>query len=223
MTYLKVSVLGAMSGGEVWSTTICYRFFELFPTTLTQAILDSAAQRLVTAINTSTWPTNLLALISSSASITGWRISQHEEDEKVISVGQANYPSPVPGINVPRMPPQTAVVISLRTGEPGARGRGRVYWPAMGASINTQFRLSSPDAPNVVSLAAQLFDLIGDQLNAELAANSLAVTVELSVRSITNHVAYQVNQLRVGNVLDTQRRRRDSLPEAYSYSGYPLP
>lgn len=223
MTYLKVSVLGGMSGGEVWSTTVSYRFFSLFETTLTQTMLDSAAQRIVTAVDSTTLSTDFKQLLSTSASITGWRITQHDEDEKTIGVGQANYPTPLAGTGNPSKSPQDAIVISLRTGVPGARGRGRVYWPALGATTGTTFKLTSPVNTFIVQSAASLFDLIGDQLNAELAANSYAVTVELAVRSITNHASYQVSQLRVGDVLDTQRRRRDALVETYATSGYPLP
>lgn len=223
MTYLKVSVLGAMSGGEVWSTTVCYRFFAPFEITLTQAILDSAAQRLTTTLTTATFPTNLRAMMSSSASITGYRITQHGEDEQTIGVGQANYAAPVAGVNPPSKTPQDALVFSLRTGQPGARGRGRVYWPAMGATLGTTFKLTSPSNAQLVGEAASLFDMIGDQLNLELGANSIGATVELAVRSITGHTCYQVNQLRAGDVLDTQRRRRDKLVESYATSQYPLP
>lgn len=223
MSYLKVTALGAMSGGEVWSTTASYRFFSVFPTTLTQAILDSAARRLVTAITAATLPANLRALMSSSATITGWRITQHDEDEKTIGVGEANYVAPIAGANPPSKSPQDALVFSLRTGQPGARGRGRMYWPALGATIGSTFKLTAPTNAQAVADAATLLDLIGDQLNAELAANSFAVTVELAVRSITAHTSYQVNQLRAGDVLDTQRRRRDNLVENYAVSAYPLP
>lgn len=223
MSYLKVTMLGAISGGEVWSTTVCYRFFELFATTLTQQVLDSAANRLVTGIKSTTLPDNFRALLSASGSITGWRITQHDENEKTIGVGQANYASPIVGANPPSKTPQDALVISLRTGQPGARGRGRVYFPAMGASLTPSFKLNAPTNAQVVSDAAVLFDLVGDQLNAELAANSLAVTVELAVRSVTGHTSYKVNQLRVGDVLDTQRRRRDRIIENLATTGYPLP
>lgn len=223
MTYLKVSVLGAMSGGEVWSTTACYRFFSVFETTLTQQVLESAARRLVTAITDTTLPSNLRALMSSSVTVTGWRITQHGEDEKTISVGEANYAGPISGANPPTKSPQDALVFSLRTGQPGARGRGRMYWPACGASTNPMFKLSAPSNAKSVNDMATLLDLIGDQLNAELAANSMAATVELAVRSIKNHTSYQVNQLRAGDILDTQRRRRDKFNESYAVSPYPLP
>lgn len=140
-----------------------------------------------------------------------------------MSVGEANYPGPISGANPPSKSPQDALVFSLRTGQPGARGRGRMYWPACGASTSPDFKLSAPRNDQAVADMAKLLDLIGDQLNAELAANSLVATVELAVRSIANHTCYQVSQLRAGDVLDTQRRRRDKLSESYAVSAYPLP
>jgi hypothetical protein len=38
---------------------------------------------------------------------------------------------------------------------------------------------------------------------------------DLAVRSKTTGTTPHVNRMRVGDVLDTQRRRRDNLPEAY--------
>src|SRR5687767_8899399 len=40
-------------------------------------------------------------------------------------------------------PPQTAMTISLLTGSPGARNRGRVYWPCLVATVQSDLRVSS--------------------------------------------------------------------------------
>ena len=107
--------------------------------------------------------------------------------------------------------------------DPGARGRGRVYWPALGATLGSDFALTTPASDVIALAAATLFDLIGDQINAEWAANSIAVTTELAVRSVTDHQSRTVVRLQVGNRMDTQRRRRDRLVENYAVQSYPLP
>jgi hypothetical protein len=48
-----------------------------------------------------------------------------------------------------------------------------------------------------------------------------ALRVALSVRSGTDHVCRDVTSIQVGSVLDTQRRRRDVLPETYNSVTYP--
>jgi hypothetical protein len=41
------------------------------------------------------------------------------------------------------------------------------------------------------------------------------------VRSKTTHTTPHAVRLQVGNIVDTQRRRRDSLPESYSNITFP--
>lgn len=221
MTYLKVQMLGAIAPSELFSCTICYRFASVFGTVMSQAMLESAAARLVNQITATTMGANLRSILSTAGSITGWKISQHEENEKVVSVGQANYPAPLAGIGAPSKTPQDSVVISLRTGTPGARGRGRIYVPALAATLGTGFKFTAPGPAAMAADAKALFKLIGDQLNLELAQNSFVATVELAVRSVTAHECFYVNRLQVGDILDTQRRRRDALPEAYVSTSYP--
>lgn len=221
MTYLKAIVLGRLGATEVWSVGLTFRNFELFPASMTQTMVESLANRLVSAIPSGTWPAGIKTCISSSASILGWRVEQHEEDEKLRNVAEAFYASPVTGTGTATKTPQDAMVVSLRTSTPGARGRGRVYWPALALALNSEFRLATGVPLGVASGTAQLAKLIGDQMNAEYGANSAAVTVELAVRSITDHTSRKVERLQAGDVLDTQRRRRDSIPETYVVQPYP--
>ena len=96
-----------------------------------------------------------------------------------------------------------------------------MYWPALAAPLGTDFKITSANSLGYATAAAQLLKLIGDQINAEWAANSIAVTTELAVRSTTDHVSRKVERIQVGDVLDTQRRRRDRLSETYSVVNYP--
>jgi hypothetical protein len=48
-----------------------------------------------------------------------------------------------------------------------------------------------------------------------------ALRVAPSVRSSTDHVCRDITSIQVGSVLDTQRRRRDILPESYATVTYP--
>lgn len=221
MSYLKVIALGSLGNGEVWSCGLTYRYFEIFGSQMTQTMLESVVQRIITAVTPTGLGTRLRNLMSSSATLTGWRVEQHNEDESINAVAQNNYGTAISGSGTATKTPQDSCVISLRTDTPGATGRGRIYWPALGATLSTSYKLTTPAPADVLVDAKALFKLIGDQLNAELAANSYAVTVELAVRSPTNHVSRKVVRLQAGDVLDTQRRRRDKLAEAYAATTYP--
>lgn len=223
MSYIKVIILGGMGSTEVWSCSTSWRNFELFPATMTQTMIESLATRIKTNVSGVGIGTALRSLISNQGEIRGFRVEQHGEDEKLTNVAESFYAGPSVGTGSPSKTPQDAVVISLRTSTPGARGRGRVYWPAAGAGLSTDFRLAAPTPAQIALQAAQMFDLIGNQINAEWAANSFAVTTELAVRSVTDHQSRKVERLQVGDILDTQRRRRDSMVENYVQQGYPIP
>lgn len=221
MSYIKTIMLGTLGTAENWSCGITWRNFELFPASMTQTMIESLSTRLVTAIPAASVPAQLKTLWSNSCNLTAWRVEQHGEDEALTNVGQASYATPVAGTGGASKSPQDALVVSLRTATPGARGRGRLYWPALGASLTTDFSLSSPSATNIALATAQLMKLVGDQINAEWAANSQAVSAELAVRSITDHTSRKVERLQVGSALDTQRRRRDKVIETYIVQAYP--
>lgn len=221
MSYLKTILLGTLGSTENWSVGVAWRNFELFAADMTQPMVESLAARLVTGITTSAVPTALKALLSTNAAITGWRVEQHNEDESLRNVAQASYTTAVAGSGSPTKTPQDAIVFSLRTSTPGARGRGRLYWPALGAALSTEFALTNPTPATAAAAAAQLLKLIGDQINLEWAQNSIPVTTELCVRSLSDHQSRKVERLQVGSALDTQRRRRDKIIETYAVVNYP--
>lgn len=223
MSYIKTIVLGGIGSSEVFSTSMTWRNFELFGASMKQEMIESLSRRLVSTILSAAVPQPLKTLMSNAAQLRGWRVEQHDEDERLTNVAESFYAAPMPGTGSPSKTPQDSLVFSLRTSTPGARGRGRMYWPAIGASLGPDFKLTSPTAASVAAAAATLAKLVGDQINAEWSANSMAVTAELAVRSTTDHASRKVERIQVGDVLDTQRRRRDNLPETYVVQPYPLP
>lgn len=113
-------------------------------------------------------------------------------------------------------PFQVASVTSLRTGFPGGQGRGRLYWPATGMAMTTA-NLRVDPAVLTAFLAGVKTYLAG--ISSSIAAS--AGPNDLAVWSRTGGNAHAVTSLRQGDVLDTQRRRRDTLAEAYNELVYP--
>lgn len=110
------------------------------------------------------------------------------------------------GTGAVESPFQVAVCVSLLTDRPGASYRGRMYWPACGASVNSNGTYS--EAPQLAPDFAELLVGLGN-----IDGTSTAI---LGVYSPTANVVTPVTSVRVGNVLDTQRRRRDQVPESYT-------
>lgn len=117
--------------------------------------------------------------------------------------------TPVVGTGTGRTPNQVARCLSLQTGVPGARARGRSYFPATGAVMVTGTRKSDPPSGYLTGIVAMLnrFKKI-DAAGSEI--------LELVVHSRVGNIVTPVTGVRLGDVLDTQRRRRDALVETYT-------
>jgi len=208
MSYCRISILGSLAGGEVWSINPVYDPTLEFPGTIDQGMLDAAA----TAIAALNPGTQLMTYVSSAGTLTGARVEMRDDvSDALLGISTANRGTALPGTTAPTKPAQTAVVFSLRTNTPGGSGRGRVYWPALGASMGTDLRIPS----------AQVFTAITEMktylngIRSALATAFPTIGFDLAVRSRTTHTTPHVVRMQAGNVLDTQRRRRDNLPEAY--------
>lgn len=105
------------------------------------------------------------------------------------------------------LPLQNSVAHSLRTPQPGRRGRGRMFMPSL--------TVAATDAHGFLGSTQQ--GNMRDNLVTFLEAISIDLTLSFKTRPIvTGHpfVNYGVvTQARIGNVVDTQRRRRRSLVE----------
>lgn len=104
------------------------------------------------------------------------------------------------------LPPQCAIVVSHLTLGAGSRNRGRAYLPAPAASgLTTLGRITS-------TVRGELLTAYAGWLGALDAAGSQPI-----VRSEVGGGAVSfITSVRVGDVVDTQRRRRGALGESYA-------
>jgi hypothetical protein len=219
--YLRLSIQGSLPGGEVWSVNPAFHFNAALSPTWDQASGDAIVAALIAGISSSEIPTALRTLMSSTGFLTGYRLEGRDEDESLLGVSEGLYGAPVPGLGTYSKTNQAAMVISLRTSTPGARGRGRLYWPAVGASASsTTGRLSNPTTSDIANGASALLELISSIIDANAGVFPWTDVI-LGVRSLSDHQTRTVTRLQVGDIIDTQRRRRDTLPENYLTIAYP--
>jgi hypothetical protein len=102
------------------------------------------------------------------------------------------------------LPFQCATVISLLTASATRHGRGRFYLPPLAASFLLNGKLNSTAMTTLDTAWTAFFD----SLNTD--------GVNPVVRNRTGHVSTPVTSARVGDVIDTQRRRRNKLTETYT-------
>ena len=143
---VRVSLSGAMPSGEEWSVNPCYA---LFGGTVVTA---EEAQAAAVAIAAITWPSSLRASNVAGVTMSAARVEARTEAGILESLGEAARTTPSAGNGVTPHPFQTALVSSLRTQHAGASGRGRLYWPATSANLQTSdLRLNSASQAELVA------------------------------------------------------------------------
>lgn len=208
---IRTSILGQMPGGEVWSVNPCWFCLDE-PADITAA----EALTIATAIDGIAPPPNLRVIMSTSTSITGCRVEARDRDGTLRALGEHVRTTPVPGTGLSPHGYQTSSVTSLRSAFPGGQGRGRLYWPATGVGLTAAtLRMDSTTTGTTLTAIKQFLGSI------QTAVAASAGPVSLSVWSRTGSAFHGVTSLRQGDVLDTQRRRRDTLVESYTELAWP--
>lgn len=190
---------------EKWSVGLNYGFGG---TTLSQADSQTAATAIANLLAASATPFGTLANgAGAGCSLDSVDVYGYAASGPAVSHGQGLL-SPKRGFTgTTSAPPQTCSVITLLTNVPGRSSRGRIYWPQLAPTISAGLK-SSTAAGHGAGLRAL-------NITIEGALNTFGPWV-LCVYSAKNDNLTTVSAFRSGDVLDTQRRRRDALAETYT-------
>jgi hypothetical protein len=105
-----------------------------------------------------------------------------------------------------QLPPQNSVVVSLRTLQIGAAGRGRMFLPSPTSAALSGAKIGTTPQGDIRDAAVAFME-------------DLAYSAGPFVRPIVTGGDFTkyavVNRVAVGNVMDTQRRRRNAISEVY--------
>ncbi len=109
--------------------------------------------------------------------------------------------------------PQIALAVSLDTERRGASGRGRFYMPGFSGSANpTTGRIEPFVADQAASAAQTMLNAVNNLPSVDGLASPRVVIVS------SKGFVSPVTSVRVGQVLDTIRSRRNAIGEAYGAS-----
>lgn len=185
----KYVLSGSLPGGEVWSTAW---YGEATPSpTSAQTLADNfnAAGSFGTSFLSDIRP-----IMNAGTSINKITVYTYGSGRTLIATGQKSF-TPVVGTGTGILPNQIALVVTLRTANNTRRGRGRMYLPATGLTINTTSGLASNTGFGtwLASMGQML-----NEYNAKVVSEAAGAS-------------YDVSRLTVDNVADTQRGRRDKL------------
>ncbi len=217
MSYIRVRLNGRIGTQEVWSVNPAYN-----ESTDQTGWSQTAAQETVDAIAALNPPNALRNLASRAGSGTLVRIERRTDTHALVGAAEAGWTGWQADTFAPTKTPQTALVLSLRSNVPGSRGRGRLYWPALNGPLDGDtFRISETNRNAIALAAATYLKDIQDILTGNLFPPGSLSFHRLCIVSPTTGTRTDVSRIEVGDVLDTQRRRRDKLVETFSTEAYP--
>lgn len=200
-------------GAEEWSTG----FFMGNPTD--DALAPTQASANYFLAQWTTFFTNVTSGISSRYKTVGVRTALLNTDGKTdLNANFYAYPTvPFAGTGGSQnIHPQLTLVASLQARpDAGLGAKGRMFLPGVAHSISTNAKLTTTDTDKVALNLKTLFDAMnastdiwGNVINASR-GRALGVGGDMPVNR-------NVEDVLVGNVYDTQRRRRNQLQEQYS-------
>lgn len=115
---------------------------------------------------------------------------------------------PVGSPSTTQLPPQNSIVVSHRTQQIGAHGRGRMFLPAATSGSLSGAKIASADQTAVADAQHDLLVALGVEVSDDVLLRPVVTGAPW-----VNYAV--INQVRVGSVMDTQRRRRNRIAETY--------
>lgn len=207
----RVTLFGSVYGGaEEWSTGFFVGEVGADAAAPTQAGVDSVRDEWLTFWNTAN------NNISEQYRFEGAKIAtlnlNGSTDTASVVYSYLGTPDPGPKVGM-GYPPQLSIVASLLAAPgTGVARKGRMFLPGVADTISTGGKLTSTCPTSLATTLATFFtNLNGDA--------DLQGTVILASKGGTNPVSAGANRVlasvKVGDVYDTQRRRRNQLVEQY--------
>lgn len=206
--FIKLSFGGTVSGEDVWSNALSLGSPE---TGVTQAAFNALEpQQFESALRTAYMGAQGMA---SYETVSWIKLAYIGEDGKYIGEPKIyDFNVPGQGSGSFNVPPQDSIVIShLTEAKRGLAYRGRTYLPAGFGDATANGKLSSATINTILTKFTTFFNAI-NTITTTTTGLPIKVIVNSNVRS---GMSRYVTALSVGNLVDTQRRRRNRLSEAY--------
>lgn len=109
------------------------------------------------------------------------------------------------------LPPENAIAMSLRAPVIGRKGRGRMYLPALVNTVTTSGRVNSTVRTTLANAMVQLLADLQDAPGVDW-VNRYTVAVT-SAGALT---AIRPSEVRIGDLMDVQKRRQAQVDETYT-------
>jgi hypothetical protein len=222
--HILLTVHGTLPGGEVWTCGLrTYNAPTFLSTSSGAALAAAAANRWMTFRNSRS---DLFAnLTGKCATVDG--VTLRELDVNGLTVTQyEGVPTTALTVSTEGQSAanQNALAVTLLTTRAGRTGKGRIYLPC----LNQQGMFTNGQLlPGVITAVAASVKTLLDGINTDIATH-FGSALKLAVQSPTAAKAWfddnsladyngaVITAFKIGTAVDTQRRRRSSLTEAYT-------
>lgn len=206
--YIRVRLLGVISTDDTWSVNPC---FATGATGVpTQAAMDTWASNIAALNLGSILPTTIKGWMSSAVGVSGVRLEWVNAAGAVEVVSEHLLDAPQFGGAAVNMPSECAVVTSLQTSLIGRRYRGRLYWPLLAVRLDdTTTRIHTPTTSAIATAVASWLQDVADALGTGTDYDPVVVSKAAGTNAV-------VTGIKVGDVMDSQRRRRNGMKETYA-------
>lgn len=211
---VKVTLSGSMWGGnEQWQTGFYMGNAASDAGAPTQAFADAVRNAWKTFFETGA---NSVSDSYTFEAVKVARLLKNGDYDQSVSVAESFPAAQVKGGSAGNaMPPQVALVATLIGGSgKGLAGKGRMYLPGIKYPVNSTGHLDQTFCQTIATNLAAFFNTV----NGSFDAPGHSINVSRGHKALLGTGARNVttNGIRVGNVYDTQRRRRNALAETYS-------
>lgn len=209
---IRVTISGTSFGGaEVWSTGFYFGKIDADMTTVPVGMSGLIAAR---------WKTFFENVNTQVGN--GWKTSQVKSALLNIdgstnqdSIDYASISPVATGAVTVQFPPQCALVVTLSSQiQRGLGAKGRMFLPGICSPVDATGKISTANTSSISTQLKTFFDGVNTDLGAE-GKIILASKGRGGLTPAPGKNAY-VTGIRLGNVYDTQRRRRNALVETYS-------
>ena len=217
MPHNVIRILGASPDGEVWSVNPRYVLKGVLGGTAAvedQGAMETICEAIAALNDGYVLPTVLRQALSTALSVTGIRMEAISDEGLLVGAAEHTLATPVAGLTAPMRPLHCAWCITLNHGaQYGRSGRGRLFWPALGSmpTLSTTARVSNTIRASFLGAVVGWLEAVAGIIRDE--SGMAPTSVRQVVWSRITGAVREVDNLSLGDILDSQRRRRDALRE----------
>lgn len=207
----RVTISGTcFAGSEIWSTGFFVGYEDGDASVPTQQDADYIRNRWETFVETGN--SNISSRYQSEEVKISHLLANGDTapDNTIFSI----FSPTVNGAGTIHPFPQLSLVCSLLSDVHGLGAKGRMFLPGFGTTPDTTARISSTDVGTIATNLETMFEGINTDLG--IRGDIINASFGRTTPTPATGVNAKVTSIRVGNVLDTQRRRRNALGESYT-------